>query len=597
MNTSREQWSRGFITPFWQDDYKSLDYFRMPAPEKDVETWRARGYTKDINFTGKAYDNSNPMPEWTERFKNIFQLANMSFTFYKMQTLDIMPVHYDAFEKYTQMNECEFMDVRRVLVMLEDWKPGHYFEIAGQGFTNWKAGDWFMWRGDVHHSAANIGLEDRYSLQITGIDYAITDNWQHLHWLNFTDLPTKRDTLKSARIQELDKMINGNRGVPYYIYFYNGRIHDLENIKHSMEVADQLNRTGVDIYLYEPLCSYDELAEPYYPPIGNKMSMQFYSEFKDEVIEHRARFRAAELDSIEKYIINNHLTKVRVHTCDFEVEKYYISYEHLMEIDTFDLFLRAFDVSEFEPLAEDEVTNQFTKKFVCMNWRWTPHRQLIAAYLAAKDDSYLSWYFKSSLQNFMVEPWYNLKEIRERDEIFYSILLKGLRNLKDNGPFCLDFKVDEAVTIGHPYFREVLPKSSIQDCKTQVGHVKMDVVKNIYNDIFCDIVTETRFAQPTANISEKTLRAIYYKKPFVLVGPPNSLTYLRELGFKTFGKLWDEGYDLIENHEERFFKVIEVISHLESESIETLRERYDSVKEILEFNREHLLKLLDKNKE
>jgi hypothetical protein len=37
-----------------------------------------------------------------------------------------------------------------------------------QAIVNWRAGDFIMWQGDVPHAASNIGIEDRYTLQITG---------------------------------------------------------------------------------------------------------------------------------------------------------------------------------------------------------------------------------------------------------------------------------------------------------------------------------------------------------------------------------------------------------------------------------------------
>jgi hypothetical protein len=52
--------------------------------------------------------------------------------------------------------------------LLEDWKPGHYLEAAGKPYVNWFAGDTLEWVYDEPHAAANIGLEDRYTLQITG---------------------------------------------------------------------------------------------------------------------------------------------------------------------------------------------------------------------------------------------------------------------------------------------------------------------------------------------------------------------------------------------------------------------------------------------
>jgi hypothetical protein len=58
--------------------------------------------------------------------------------------------------------------IRRAIVLLEDWKPGHYFEIMDIPVVNWTAGTVIQWEYDTPHMAANIGLEPRYTLQITG---------------------------------------------------------------------------------------------------------------------------------------------------------------------------------------------------------------------------------------------------------------------------------------------------------------------------------------------------------------------------------------------------------------------------------------------
>ena len=51
---------------------------------------------------------------------------------------------------------------------MEDWKPGHYLEFNGVAVTNWVAGDYALWSADIPHAASNIGIDSRYTLQITG---------------------------------------------------------------------------------------------------------------------------------------------------------------------------------------------------------------------------------------------------------------------------------------------------------------------------------------------------------------------------------------------------------------------------------------------
>lgn len=165
------KWSRGYIAPKWDIDYKNLPFVRQPIMQSEIDEWTSKGYDYVKSFSGTMYDSRNPMPEWVADIGKLFDLKNLTYTLYKMQTLEIMPEHVDHFSTYMRLFGAEYKNVRRVLVMLEDWKPGHYLEIDGNGIINWKAGEWFMWESDTPHAAANIGIEDRYTLQITGEIY------------------------------------------------------------------------------------------------------------------------------------------------------------------------------------------------------------------------------------------------------------------------------------------------------------------------------------------------------------------------------------------------------------------------------------------
>jgi hypothetical protein len=158
----------GHIDPFWKDDFKYLDYVKQPITDEEVFKWRSQGYDYVKSFTGSMYTNKNVLPSWTYRFKDIFKLKNQTYTFYKMSTLEIMPLHSDHYRTYISIFGAEYDTVCRTVIMLENWKSGHYLEVNGRAYVNWEAGDYFSWTGDCPHAASNIGVEDRYTLQITG---------------------------------------------------------------------------------------------------------------------------------------------------------------------------------------------------------------------------------------------------------------------------------------------------------------------------------------------------------------------------------------------------------------------------------------------
>jgi hypothetical protein len=159
---------RGKITPIWNNEYRAFRYVKQPITDSEIKKWRKLGYKHD-SFTGKMYSSKNPMPEWVNQVAIKIGLSTPGFTFYKMVTGDIMPIHVDHFNKYCEIFNKTRSEVRRAIVFLEDWKSGHYFEIAGKTITDYIAGEYVIWSCDEPHFAANIGTADRYTLQITGI--------------------------------------------------------------------------------------------------------------------------------------------------------------------------------------------------------------------------------------------------------------------------------------------------------------------------------------------------------------------------------------------------------------------------------------------
>jgi hypothetical protein len=154
------------------DWFKYLDYEIEPFnnPE-DIANWVVQGYGN--RFTGAMCDMRKPQPDWT---KNIvvefskFGWSDIGTSFYRMDTGTVLPVHADTYKKYIELYNLKGKEhtIRRAIIFLEDWKSGHYLEIDNVPYTNWKQGDSYYWIYDKPHMAANIGLEPRYTLQITG---------------------------------------------------------------------------------------------------------------------------------------------------------------------------------------------------------------------------------------------------------------------------------------------------------------------------------------------------------------------------------------------------------------------------------------------
>jgi hypothetical protein len=168
-------YSKFQTTPIWksnEDSFKNLDYINEDFNDTaSVEQWLAQGYSN--KFTGDMCDMRSVQPHWNYRIIRMFEKygwKDIGTSYYRMRTGTVLPTHSDLYTKYVTLFNLQGKEhrIRRAIIFLEDWKPGHYSEIAGQGIINWHAGDVIEWAYDTPHAAANIGLEDRYTLQITG---------------------------------------------------------------------------------------------------------------------------------------------------------------------------------------------------------------------------------------------------------------------------------------------------------------------------------------------------------------------------------------------------------------------------------------------
>jgi hypothetical protein len=160
----------GHIPPWWGEEFKNLPYKNPPVNQLDIDMWTNQGY-ENLKLHGSVYGQAEgPAPEFSKKFYNLFDWTNTGITFFKMTCGQALPTHQDRYLNYQRIYKIVDPSVIwRCIVFLEDWKSGHYFEINGKPIVDWKAGDWVNWNFDVPHFAGNIGIEPRYTVQITGM--------------------------------------------------------------------------------------------------------------------------------------------------------------------------------------------------------------------------------------------------------------------------------------------------------------------------------------------------------------------------------------------------------------------------------------------
>lgn len=116
-----------------------------------------------------------------------------------------------------------------------------------------------------------------------------------------------------------------------------------------------------------------------------------------------------------------------------------------------------------------------------------------------------------------------------------------------------------------------------------------DTITNLYNNSLVHIISETNFYTNIIHQTEKTIKPIANLQPFIMLGSPNSLKSIKDMGFKTFSDFWDESYDLEFDHTLRLLKIIELCKTISEWTPERKVEFTHQVKDIVEYNYNHFM--------
>lgn len=157
---------RGKIDVTWtKDDYESLIYKKHPNPY--------RGFVSDAGESSQlkiTLDVCYDIPKNISDCLKLFDLRNMSCQIQRYAPGTYLPFHRDTYNTYRKYNTVTPNDnIVRIIVSLHDSNPGQQLWID-EVFCQGHAGEYFGWKNDCQHMAANLSESFRYNLQITGIE-------------------------------------------------------------------------------------------------------------------------------------------------------------------------------------------------------------------------------------------------------------------------------------------------------------------------------------------------------------------------------------------------------------------------------------------
>ena len=104
-----------------------------------------------------------------------------------------------------------------------------------------------------------------------------------------------------------------------------------------------------------------------------------------------------------------------------------------------------------------------------------------------------------------------------------------------------------------------------------------------------NLVNETVGDYPHVHMSEKTIKAILTKRPFILLGARHSLAALKDLGFRSFDSWIDEGYDDLPTFADRADRATEGLVRYCAMNESELQGVARQMQEVLEYNFDHYI--------
>lgn len=120
--------------------------------------------------------------------------------------------------------------------------------------------------------------------------------------------------------------------------------------------------------------------------------------------------------------------------------------------------------------------------------------------------------------------------------------------------------------------------------------------QNVYKNIFIELVSETisdrnTFGKNNIFITEKVARPIRACRPFIVFADAGYYRELKDLGFKTFDRWWDESYDDDISSEEALVRIRATVSEISSWSDDKCERVFNEMYHVLSHNRTRLDRL------
>ena len=330
-----------------------------------------------------------------------------------------------------------------------------------------------------------------------------------------------------------------------------GHIPYLENYRLGHAEIATCNKEGLWIFLSEQASH--TIGEKSRIVLGEKNIPKWLQDY-----QYIDSCWSPELESIETFIKNNNLKNVKVN----------------VGFDPKDIYKKDYTLQRYDVVL-NALTNLYAKKdnqqthlksgeidthFWCGSLRYSVPRHLVTAFASTLDTMY-SWVFTDYNNTVLDNIWFDINNFKHKEKLSADLVSLQSRNI--------DFAHSDVSINGSASDILIRPKESPQG-----PHFDDYSSHKTYGNTFISLINASTFCDPVPSYDEKPLNAMYNVRPFIMFGPANSLALMKQDGFETFDKYWDESYDAEENNEKRLSMLFDLLLEINTWSIDKCQKTY-----------------------
>ncbi len=158
---------------------------------------------------------------------------------------------------------------------------------------------------------------------------------------------------------------------------------------------------------------------------------------------------------------------------------------------------------------------------------------------------------------------------------------------------CYQLHSNADVSVAAEFIKQLPIKNDTVDSYPILTPAHFSISK-LYPNFFVEIVCETFLSGRSFYPTEKTWRPFICQTPFLTLGPRNFLANLQRLGFRTFGRWWDESYDQdadLDDGKVAVKSIMSTVKWLSTLTVEELEGLYIDMLPTLQHNKQRFLDL------